>query len=208
MTPIYHIVHLDRLASMVADGFIYADGEARRLGCTGTTIGMSHVKARRLSKPVPCHEGLFVGGCVPFYFCPRSVMLYILHRGNHPDVSYHGGERPILHLEFAAEAVRRWADAQGLRTAFTDRNASSATAEFGSDMAGLAALDWAAINATDWRNCIERKQAEFLVEARVPFSLVSRIGVLDGGVRGEVMEALSRAGATGVCVEAVPEWYY
>lgn len=97
---------------------------------------------------------------------------------------------------------------RGLRTAFTDRNASSATAEFGSDMAGLAALDWAAINATDRRNCIERKQAEFLVEARVPFSLVSRIGVLDGGVRGEVMEALSRAGATGVCVEAVPEWYY
>jgi hypothetical protein len=26
-------------------------------------------------------------------------MLYMIHRGNHPELSYHGGQGEILHLE-------------------------------------------------------------------------------------------------------------
>jgi len=40
-----------------------------------------------------------VGDCVPFYFCPRSVMLYLIYQGNHPDLQYHGGQDLVLHLE-------------------------------------------------------------------------------------------------------------
>jgi len=48
---------------------------------------------------VKCHPGTKVGQYVPFYFCPRSIMLYILHRGNHPDLDYREGQGPILHLQ-------------------------------------------------------------------------------------------------------------
>ena len=74
---IYHILHIDRLASIVADGYLWSDAEARRRGVTGTTIGMDHIKERRLNRLVlPSHPHLHVGSCVAFYFCPRSVMLY------------------------------------------------------------------------------------------------------------------------------------
>lgn len=45
------------------------------------------------------HPGLYVGQCVPFYFCPRSVMLYVIYCANHDELSYRGGQGPILHLE-------------------------------------------------------------------------------------------------------------
>jgi len=40
---------------------------------------MSTIKARRLyDLEVDCHPGTKVGEYVPFYFCPWSIMLYLL----------------------------------------------------------------------------------------------------------------------------------
>ncbi len=68
---IYHIVRVDNLASIVADGRLWSDSlMLPRQG--GTVIGMNAIKQRRLGLPVSCHEALTVGQCVPFYFCSRS----------------------------------------------------------------------------------------------------------------------------------------
>jgi len=100
-TPkIYHIVHVDRLPSIVADGFLWSDAEIVRRARPGTTIGMNSIKQRRLNKlTLTSHPSLYVGACVPFYFCPRSVMLYLIHLANDPDLAYRGGQEPIVHLE-------------------------------------------------------------------------------------------------------------
>jgi hypothetical protein len=55
---------------------------------------MTAIKRRRLGLPLPCHAGDRVADYVPFYFCPRSVMLYLIHRGNHPELTYQGGQSP------------------------------------------------------------------------------------------------------------------
>ena len=96
---IYHIVHVDRMSSIVADGHLWCDAEAIRRGSAGTTIGMSNIKARRLKSPLTSYPDLMVGGCVPFYFCPRSIMLYLIYRANHEELTYRGGKGPIVHLE-------------------------------------------------------------------------------------------------------------
>ena len=96
---IYHIVHVDRLASIVADGCLWSDAALQRRERPGTTIGMSTIKQRRLTNPVKCRPGLNVGDCVPFYFCPRSIMLYVIHMANSPELDYRGGQGPIVHLE-------------------------------------------------------------------------------------------------------------
>ena len=44
---IYHIVHVDRLPSIVADGFLWCDAEIVRRAPPGTTIGMNGIKQRR-----------------------------------------------------------------------------------------------------------------------------------------------------------------
>ena len=47
-TPkIYHILHRDRLESVIKDGFLFSDAEMLRRGKTGTTIGMEKIKKRR-----------------------------------------------------------------------------------------------------------------------------------------------------------------
>ena len=43
---------------------------------------MGEIKARRLAQPVRCNPGTLVGDYVPFYFCPRSVMLYLIYKAN------------------------------------------------------------------------------------------------------------------------------
>ena len=96
---IYHIVHVDRLASIASDGFLWSDAELQQRARPGTVIGMSTIKQRRLTNPVNCRPELTVGDCVPFYFCPRSVMLYVISMANHPELSYRGGQGPIVHLE-------------------------------------------------------------------------------------------------------------
>lgn len=80
---IYHIIHIDRLASIVADGFLWSDATMAQRQGAGTTIGMHRIKARRLNElNLSCHPDLRVGQCAPFYFCPRSVMLYLIYCRN------------------------------------------------------------------------------------------------------------------------------
>ena len=72
---IYHIVHIDRLASIVSNG-LFCDAKVAGGNTPGTVIGMSGIKQRRLRLPLDSYLDLKVGECVPFYFCPRSVMFY------------------------------------------------------------------------------------------------------------------------------------
>lgn len=92
---IYHITHINNLPSVV-DAVLWSDADRVRQGLNCEVIGMNEIKRRRLEElNVDCHPDTKVGDYVPFYFCPRSIMLYLLHMGNHPDLSYLGGQRPI-----------------------------------------------------------------------------------------------------------------
>lgn len=204
---IYHIVHVDRLASIIAGG-LWCDAEVVRRTPPGTTIGMNAIKERRLTElTLASHPGLYVGECVPFYFCPRSIMLYLIYQGNHPDLEYRGGQGPIIHLESDLRLTIDWAEAQGQRWAFTLGNAGSRYFEDRSDVQYLGEIDWNAVNATNWRACKEGKQAEFLIEREFPWELISRIGVLSRTVNDQVLTAV-QALAHKPVVEIKPEWYY
>ncbi len=108
---IYHITHFDNLASIIAAGCIESDGQrGAAQGAEQKIIGMPEIKRRRLfDLDVPCNLATKVGDYVPFYFCPRSIMLYIIYRDNHPDMTYHGGQRTILHLQADLESIIDWA---------------------------------------------------------------------------------------------------
>lgn len=71
---LYHITHVDNLPSILADGGLWCDSQLIARGGPPASIGMGGIKARRLTLPVKCHPGDVVGGYVPFYFCPRSLV--------------------------------------------------------------------------------------------------------------------------------------
>lgn len=205
---IYHIVHVDRLPSIIADGWLWCDAEIIRRAPAGTTIGMNGIKQRRLNElTLASHPDLHVGDCVPFYFCPRSIMLFLIHRANHPELTYRGGQGPIVHLEADLGRTVGWAKDQAWRWAFTLSNAGAYYFEDRCDLADLHEIDWDAVEARDWRQCQHGKQAEFLVERQFPWKLVSRIGVLSRQAYGPVAAAL-RTAAHKPPIEIKPDWYY
>jgi hypothetical protein len=205
---VYHIVHVDRLASIVADGRLWCDAEIARRAPPGTTIGMTGIKQRRLAElTLSSHPELHVGDCVPFYFCPRSVMLYLIHQGNHPDLTYRGGQMPIIHLEADLHTIVTWANRHDRRWAFTLSNAGSRYFEDRCDLADLHEIDWDAVQATNWRQCKEGKQAEFLLERNFPWHLVERIGVLSRAACLQVVRALPDGGHRPP-VDVRRDWYY
>lgn len=205
---LYHIAHVDRLPSIMADQCLWCDREVLRHAPAGTTIGMSSIKQRRLEElRLSSHPALHVGDCVPFYFCPRSVMLYLIYQANHPELAYRGGPGPIVHLEADLHSVVTWANDQGRRWAFTLSNAGSYFFEDRSDLARLNEVDWNAVQATDWRQCKDGKQAEFLLELSLPWHLVERIGVHTRTTYQMVANALPANGHRPA-VEIRPDWYY
>jgi ssDNA thymidine ADP-ribosyltransferase DarT-like protein len=145
---IYHITSVGNLPKIVADGELLSDAAILERGGAHVRIGMENIKAARLSCPISCYPELMVGACVPFYFCSRSVMLYLLHKSNHPDLAYRGGQEPIVHLEADLHEVVAWADGSGRRWAFSLSNARAAYTEFRKDLANLDEVDWTAVAAT------------------------------------------------------------
>ena len=173
----------------------------------GTTIGMSSIKQRRLSNGLSSHPGLQVGQCVPFYFGPRSVMLYVIHMSNHPELTYRGGQDPILHLEADLRRTVSWADGIKRRWAFTSSNAGSSYFDDYAGLGDLKRIDWAAVQARQWVAVKEKKQAEFLVETSVPWELFARIGTQSRVVQRRVLELLE-ASTHRPTVEIKQDWYY
>ena len=206
---IYHITHVNNLAGIVARGGLRSDARMITKGGPQQAIGMSSIKKRRLDLPVRCHSGDTVGEYVPFYFCSRSVTLYLLHKGNHPEVDYKGGQTPIVHLEADLRTAVAWAEAHDKRWAFTLSNAGAHYAEFRDDLGDLDEVQWTAVAANQWTapDIKEGKQAEFLMRDNFPWHLFSRVGVQTMPMKLQVDTILSGADHRPK-VDLVPSWYY
>ena len=206
---LYHLVHIDRLESIIADACLWSDAKVLDLERGGTTISMSSIKQRRLNDlALGSHLGLRVGQCVPFYFCPRPVMLHAIHERGDPGLAYRGGQEPILHLEFALSEVVEWAGRQGLRWAFTTSNAGAYGFRDYADLGELHRINWEAVNAREFRwEHKNGRQAEFLVEDSVSWHLVSRIGVYGDVHRERVCDILTSSGHQPR-VEIMRDWYF
>jgi hypothetical protein len=178
---VFHIVNVDRLRSIATSGALSSDARLQTSPAPGTSIGLDELKARRLVRPVPCHPGTTVGEFVPFYFCPRSVMLYVIYKANSPKLAYKGGQQPILHLQADLDTVIDWARSTSVRWAYSRSNAAASYTEFGTDRAGLNQLDWESIANPDFRQqrVKEAKQSELLVYESFPWTLIEAIGAYD-----------------------------
>lgn len=177
---IFHITHLDNLPSILKDQCLWSDFDLLKSHNRRTVIGFDTIKRRRLEElPVSCHPSTNVGHYVPFYFCPRSPMLYVIHCRN-AELTYQAGQDRIVHLVSRIDIAIE--NAAGRPWAFSDGNAGARYARFSNDLSQFDHfVDRNAVHATYWSDPTvkERKQAEFLVHQQFPWTGFLTIGVIN-----------------------------
>ncbi len=207
MTDIYHITSINNLPSILQMGCIWCDSEIHQQSVQVTNIAYQNIKDRRSSWPVPLPPFGMVADYVPFYFAPRSPMLFTISKGN--VVGYDDGQYTILHLVSSAEVV----DQSGSNFVFTDGHAIVEISQFYSQLKDLNLIDWEVMQSRYWHDTVKdgdrkrRRQAEFLVYKFFPFTLVHTIGVANRAIALQVTEILQGL-STRPNVVINPAWYY
>jgi hypothetical protein len=136
-----------------------------------------------------------LGDYVPFYFTPRSVMLYNIITGYYaplvPKLSR--DEIIIIRSEIAELSANT-------RTFFTDGQANAAYSKHYTDLKDLDKIDWESIQQSNFHKSdadtdrTRRYQAEFLVYAHVPLDLIESILVYNEKIATFVNIQLAAAG--------------
>lgn len=134
-------------------------------------------------------------------------MLFLFYKNNSQDITYCGGQEPIIHLVADLQKTIAWANAKKKRWAFTSSNAGSYYFNSYTDLDQLDKIDWNVVNATYWEGCRETKQAEFLIEGQFPFELIERIGVYSQQYYQNVNQIVSNMRNAPI-VEIKQDWYY
>ena len=102
-TLIYHITHKDNLSGIVSRGGIFAQSQMEHESVEYVDIAHRRIQDRRSETPVPCGPGGCLHDYVPFYFAPKSPMLYAIKMGNVEGCS--ASQTNIIYLVSSAEAI-------------------------------------------------------------------------------------------------------
>jgi hypothetical protein len=210
MTCIYHITHISNLPCIIAAGGLWCDTvRSAKVASGATVIGIAHqhIKERRARKVVNRVAGGTLADYVPFYFAPRSPMLFTISRGN--VAGYAGGQEQVIHLVSTVEL------ASGLSNpwCFTDGHADMEISKQYDDLASLDNVDWDIMKEIWWNDTMNdgdrkrRRQAEFLVHHAFPWTAITEIGVISEKIAGHIQAAMNGA-VHQPAVVVRSDWYY
>jgi hypothetical protein len=160
-------------------------------------------------RPVPCGGGGTLADYVPFYFAPRSPMLYAVTRGL-VSAEAANTER-IVYLVSSTQTLRE----AGLTVVASNRHAELDYADLTDEDGDLDDdfVDWPLMTATYWNNTPndpdrkERRQAECLVQSCVSWQVIEGIVTKTEGARAQVRLALGTA-CEPPPVDVRADWYF
>lgn len=206
-TPIYHITHIRNLQSILQSGGLIAISKLRQQQINYQDIAYGHIQDRRAMTRVPCAAYGYLNDYIPFYFAPRSPMLYAIHKGYVQ--GYAEGQNPIIYLVYEAETIV----ANNLFFAFTDGHAVIEYSDFYDELQSLDLIDWEIMRTKYWNNTPEdgdrkrRRQAEFLVHQFCPWTLITEIRVINNTIQSQVEQILQNFNYQSK-VQVDSNWYY
>ncbi|WP_283134532.1 type II toxin-antitoxin system toxin DNA ADP-ribosyl transferase DarT [Rhizohabitans arisaemae] len=167
-----HFTHVDNLGAIAQNGLV---ADNRRPPLT-VECADQRIKANRRERAVSVGSAGVVADYVPFYFAPRSPMLYRICKGG--VTSYGQGQGPLIYLVTRLSAMTE----RDLAWVASDRNAATATARFTITRSDLAKhIDWALMEEEYWADTeddgsrVQRRIAEMLVHERVPWEAFTHV---------------------------------
>jgi hypothetical protein len=170
-------------------------------------IAYSDLKQKRAETIVEVSPGGTLDDYVPFYFGPRSPMLFVYKSGGVTGKPEDQNE--LVYFGTYAEDI---ADKE-LPFVFTDGHPIREPKAFYNEISDLSHVDHPLMQEVMWRDTNDdpdkkrRRQAEFLVHDRVELSLVRCLGTRTSHMQSEVQEILRRNSIDIPCL-LKPEWYY
>lgn len=208
-THVLHFTRVEHLETIATSG-LQCHSLAQANGLLTIEVGDTGIKARRANRPVPVPPGGFVGDYTPFYFGPRSPMMYSIKVGNVP--TYSGGTDQLAYLVTTIETLQDF----GLDIVLTDRNAVLGYTDFARLADGEPDedfIDWPLMKERYWQDTPEypdrkeRRMAECLVYQTVPWQAFNEV-VLKSEAAAAPVRAFIAQGNHAPKVSVRPNWYF
>ncbi|MEE9442167.1 MAG: DUF4433 domain-containing protein [candidate division Zixibacteria bacterium] len=206
-TLICRITHYKNLEGILKRGGIYASNFQPNDGIKFYPIHHVDIQNQRSVINVPCGPGGSIHDYVPYYFGPRSPMLFAISKNKVEE--YNEGQQPVIYICAYAEDIKD----KGLDFVFTDGHAIMAITRFFDDLKDLDKLYWDIIEGKYWFDSEQypdrcrRRQAEFLVHKFFPLDCVFEIVVIDKHIQKKVNSVLAKHDID-IPVVVKKNWYY
>ncbi|MFB9759125.1 type II toxin-antitoxin system toxin DNA ADP-ribosyl transferase DarT [Ectobacillus funiculus] len=206
-TVIFHITHINNLDNILKSNGLHCITTIKSQNTIYKNIAHSGIQDVRASTgvPVPPYGGLH--DYVPFYFAPRSPMLYTINQGN--VAGYSDGQDPIVYLVTTVEKIAK----DSLPYCFTDGHGIMFFTSFYKDLKDLSEIDWKIMKEMYWADTLEdndrkrRRQAEFLVHNFLPITSINWICTMNSTRKLEVEQLLQNYNIN-IPVHVKRNWYY
>lgn len=202
---IFRITHISNVPWILENGL-----HCRSSGIADpdfTQIGNASLIDKRQHFAVPIAPGGLLSDYVPFYFTPKSIMLYNIVTGYQ--------DTPIVPRSEIVTIVSRLRGVRGsgIDAIFTDQHAVSKTAQYYNDLDKLGEIDWAILRNCDFRRDPDdpgktlRYHAEALIRGFLPCEQIAGIGC-----RGEnekrTLQGFGRAAGMNLNIVVRPDWFF
>lgn len=201
---IFRIIHRDNLPWILDHGLHCANSRER--DPSFVAIGNEEVISMRATRPVGVAPGGTIGDYVAFYFTPCSLMLYNIVTG------WRVKQRARDEIIILVSSLRR-VHADGIRFAFTDRNAVLNAALYSNDLADLSRINWTDLQNRDFKIDPERPDkkekymAEALIHQHLPVDSLLGIVCYNAPVESQIKtEIAARHPKINTAIK--PGWYF
>lgn len=202
---IFRITHVQNVRWILRNGV-----HCRNSGVSDpnfVSIGSEELITKRTTRAVPIPPFGTLSDYVPFYFTPKSIMLYNILTG------YNGVRRrdreDIVMIVSSLKHLRE----RDRSFVFSDRHAYLLTANFSTDLTELPKLAWSNWRNADFKNDPERPekkemyQAEALVHRNLGMTDLLGFATASPRSRDALMRVVEDAGVD-IRVIAQPSWYF
>ncbi|KXY47203.1 hypothetical protein AT268_25760 [Bacillus cereus] len=206
-TFIYHMTHYRNLSKILSSNGLVCVSNIMNNGQTYCNIANNEIQNRRASYSVPVEPFGTLHNYVPFYFAPKSPMLYSIYKGN--VIQYTEGQEPLIYLVSSAQKIKQ----NGVPFCFTDGHGIMHFTEYYNDLKELHNVDWDIMKSKYWHDTIEdndrkrRRMAEFLVYQYVPLDCIIGIAVYSQKYKEEIEKILTVHNVS-LPIELRSNWYY
>lgn len=199
----FRILHISNIPYLLKYGFVHKNSEYADPNYV--PIGDSSVIVSRDDRTI--YKDYKIGDCIPFYFGPRSPMLYVIQHGYNNVVRYNAEDLvyAVIRLDDIVE--------HNIKCVFTDGHALDLlTTTYTSDKLSMIddIISYSDVYATNWannendRDLKRRKEAELLLIDELPPQYIRGFAVYNEKAKQQILEY----GIDAAKIAVRPNYYF